>query len=363
MEPSTPAGPAERPARGAPNVENTRVGWRRLGQLNRGLSDRQRDRILAELFIRKDSDFMRYLWRFCLLLCLSTIIAAFGLLSNSTAVVIGAMLVAPFMEPIIAGAAALVMSWPRRFLRSIFLVLCGALVAFGMAYLISSLTPDIPSASREVMARTKPNLYDLGIAAAAGAAAVFTMIYRINAAAPGVAVAVALLPPLAAAGIVAEQGLYAEMQGALLLFITNFATILLVASLTLLLHGFVPVIETLNPKSIARRGIFATLLFVAAISIPLFQQTKVLFHEIRLEGAAYKALKGWYTGSDKEVHRVNAAGNTLKIYMSGPEFERDYKLLAKRIYEIVGESVRIEVTWIKTSNATATHFHTPDKEE
>ena len=93
MEPSTPAGPAERPARGAPNVENTRVGWRRLGQLNRGLSDRQRDRILAELFIRKDSDFMRYLWRFCLLLCLSTIIAAFGLLSNSTAVVIGAMLV------------------------------------------------------------------------------------------------------------------------------------------------------------------------------------------------------------------------------------------------------------------------------
>jgi len=356
MEHQTDTGQNAPAAEQASSTPQPQIGWRRLGVLKRTLTQRQRERILAELFLRKDSDFMLYLWRFCLLLCLSTIIASFGLLSNSTAVVIGAMLVAPFMEPILAGAAALVMSWPRRFLRSVFLVACGAIVAFAMAYLMSMMTPDVASASREVLARTKPTLYDLGIAAAAGAAAVLTMIYRINAAAPGVAVAVALLPPLAAAGIVAEQGLYDEMNGALLLFVTNFATILLVASLTLIIHGFVPKIESLNPKRIAKRGILITLFFVAVISVPLFQETRTLFHEMKLEGAAYKALKSWYGGVRQEVHRIDANGTTLKIYMSGPEFERDHKLLAKMINKITGEPVRLEVKWLKVDNVSESYF-------
>ncbi|MGI9480759.1 MAG: DUF389 domain-containing protein [Hyphomicrobiales bacterium] len=350
-------------SQGAETNGSTQVGWQRLGRLTRTLTNRQRDRILNELFLRKDSDFLLYLWRFCVLLCFSTIIASLGLLQNSTAVVIGAMLVAPFMEPILASAAALVMSWPRRFLRSLFLVLCGAVVSFAMAYLISKATPDIEWASHEVMTRTKPNLYDLGIAAAAGAAAVFTMIYRINAAAPGVAVAVALLPPLAAAGIVAEQRLYDEAVGALLLFVTNFATILLVASLTLLVHGFVPRLESIDPKKLARRGIFVTLLFCCAISIPLFQQTRKLFDEIRLEGATQRALKSWYQGVPQEVHKIEAKGANIKVFMSGPDFERDHKLLAKMVSKLAGKPVRLEVKWLKIKTINETYFEVDKQTE
>jgi uncharacterized hydrophobic protein (TIGR00271 family) len=338
-------------------VRQPNAGWRRLGLLSRSITERHRQRILSELFLQKNADFLLYLWRFCVLLCFSTIIAALGLLANSTAVVIGAMLVAPFMDPILAAAAALVMNWPRRFLRSLFLVFCGAFVAFAMAYLISMLTPDVELASREVLSRTKPNLYDLGIAAAAGAAAVFTMIYRVNAAVPGVAVAVALLPPLAAAGIVAEQGLYDEFQGALLLFVTNFATILLVASISLLVHGFVPETVSINPKKIAGRGILLTLFFVVIISVPLVRQTNKLFHEIELEGMAYKALKQWYPGIFYHVHRVDADGSTIKIYITGPDFERDDKVLAQRISELAGESVWIEINWLITTTKKESHVY------
>jgi len=338
------------------------VGWRRLGRLTSPLTEKRRERILSELFLQKDADFVIYLWRFCILLCFSTIIAALGLLANSTAVVIGAMLVAPFMDPILAAAAALVMNWPRRFLRSVFLVFCGAAVAFGMAFLISMLTPDVEITSREVLSRTKPNLYDLGIAAAAGAAAVFTMIYRINAAVPGVAVAVALLPPLAAAGIVAEQGLYIEMQGALLLFVTNFVTILLVASIAFLLHGFAPAVFTLNPKRIAGRGILLTLVFVVIVSIPLLRQTKRLFHEIELEGMTYKALKQWYPGVAQEVLRVDAQDGTIKIYMSGPSFERDHQMLAKHVSKLAEESVRLEIKWLTTTTVKESHFYNVQSE-
>lgn len=342
---------------------SVQVGWQRLGRLTRALTDRQRERILKELFLRKDADFLLYLWRFCVLLCFSTIIASLGLLQNSTAVVIGAMLIAPLMEPILAASAALVMSWPRRFVRSVFLVLCGALVSFGMAFLISKATPDIEWASHEVMARTEPNLYDLGIAAAAGAAAVFTMIYRINAAAPGVAVAVALLPPLAAAGIVAEQRLYDEAIGALLLFVTNFATILLVASLTLLVHGFVPRLESMDPKRLARRGIFVTLLFCCVISVPLFRQTKQMFDEIRLEGATRQALKLWYQGVPQEVHKIEAKGQNIKVFMSGPDFERDHKLLAKMVSETAGRPVRLEVKWLQMKTVSETYFEVDSQSE
>jgi uncharacterized hydrophobic protein (TIGR00271 family) len=184
-----------------------RFGIASLGISRRQLSAEEWDRILSELFLSEETEFAPYVWRFCVLLGLSAVIASFGLLANSTAVVIGAMLVAPLMEPILAASAALVMGWHGRLLRSLALVGAGAAMVCVVSYLFSVPTPDVPFTSREVMARTEPTLFDLGVAAAAGAVGVFTMIYRIQAAVPGVAIAVSLVPPLASAGIAAEQAL------------------------------------------------------------------------------------------------------------------------------------------------------------
>ena len=129
------------------------------------------------------------------LLVLSTIIATAGLLSDSSAVVIGAMLVAPMMNPVLSAAGAVVMGWPKRFYRSIWLVLAMGIGALVLSSLITWLSPDVVFLPEQVLARTRPTFYDLLIALAAGSAGAYTIVRKESGAIPGVAVAVALLPP------------------------------------------------------------------------------------------------------------------------------------------------------------------------
>ena len=107
---------------------------------------------------------------------LSAAIAAFGLVNDSAAVVIGAMLVAPLMTPILAVAAAIVHGWGRRALESLLIVGAGALTGIGVGIAVGLLPPSLRTGlplPGELLARTGPNLVDLFIALAAGAAAGF----------------------------------------------------------------------------------------------------------------------------------------------------------------------------------------------
>ena len=114
-----------------------------------------------------------YLLRFTVLIVLSSTIAAFGLLADSAAVVIGAMLVAPLMTPILATAAAMTMNESRRLLHSIAVLFFGTVLAVAVGWAVSALASsgfaDDSSLPSQVLARTSPNLLDLGIAVAAGA--------------------------------------------------------------------------------------------------------------------------------------------------------------------------------------------------
>ena len=149
---------------------------RALGRLGRNVrhservSEQDRRRIIRGLF-HEGPRFRYFAWRFSALMWMSVTIAVLGLIANSTAVVIGAMLVAPLMSPILGLAAALVMGWPMRALRQGAVAATGALGAVALATAVSALVPGsmdpIPS---EIMARTSPNLLDLGVAMAAGAA-------------------------------------------------------------------------------------------------------------------------------------------------------------------------------------------------
>ncbi len=173
---------------------------------------------------------------------LSTAIAVFGILADSTAVVIGAMLVAPLMLPVLGAAAAIVMGWPLRLIRRMLLVAVGSVLAVMLAGAISFLIPGradpLPA---ELMARTSPNLLDLGIALAAGTAGAYGQVRRhASDALTGVAVAVALLPPLAVVGITLQLTEWQLTLGALLLFLTNVVGIVIAASITLVVAGFVP---------------------------------------------------------------------------------------------------------------------------
>ena len=176
------------------------------------------------------------------MLALSVVIAVLGLSLDSDAVIIGAMLIAPLMTPVIGTAAALVMGWPRRLAQAALAVLAGSAGAVGISFaLVSVLPAGSQVLTPAVLSRTSPDLRDLAVALAAGAAGAYaTAREDVSAALPGVAVAVALVPPLAASGFTLAIGREDLAAGALLLFAANLVAIVLIGSVVLLASGFVP---------------------------------------------------------------------------------------------------------------------------
>jgi len=174
-----------------------------------------------------------------ILLAASSLIAGFGLLADSPAVVIGAMLVSPLMTPIFGITVGLSGS-NLRLLRDALIAEFGGVlvvVAFG---LLLGLLPLSLSATPEMLARTSPNLLDLFVAALAGLAGCLAMIdERISASLPGVAIATSLTPPLTTCGLCLALGAYDGAWGAFLLFFANFLAILVVATTIFIIAGFV----------------------------------------------------------------------------------------------------------------------------
>jgi len=132
--------------------------------------------------------------RFYIMVAVSTGIACFGLISNSTAVVIGAMLVAPLMTPIFGISLALVRGDPVLLGRSVRAEVVGVVVAVAMGFVLGLVLPGI-EATPEMLSRTRPNLFDLFVAILAGFAGAYALIdEKISPALPGVAIATAMTP-------------------------------------------------------------------------------------------------------------------------------------------------------------------------
>ncbi len=230
----------------------------------------ERRRVIDDLF-HEGPRARPFVSRFSALMSLSIAIAALGILSDSTAVVIGAMLVAPLMGPVLGVAAAVVMGWPRRIFRQSMLVIAGAGLAVGMAAIISLV---VPGATRplpgELIARTSPNLLDLGIALAAGAAGAYGQVRRqASNALPGVAVAVALVPPLAVVGVTLQLTEWQLALGAFLLFLINVAGIVASAALTFIAAGFVPGRRLLSGNTSIASGLRWASVAVIIVVLPM----------------------------------------------------------------------------------------------
>lgn len=177
---------------------------------------------------------------YLILLLLSTFIATFGLISNSTATVIGAMIVAPLMGPILGIALSLVQGDIPAFRRSLTAELVGVLLCLLSATAIAKLLgpAHVDLAQSEIMGRTHPTLLDLAIGFTAGLAGAFaTVNRRISASIAGVAIAVALVPPLCVSGLCIGSGNLESGLGAFVLFLANFLTIQLAASIVFALAG------------------------------------------------------------------------------------------------------------------------------
>lgn len=211
----------------------------------------------------------RSIWRlsvptfsFHFMLGLSTIIATLGLLANSAAVIIGAMIVAPLMGPIVGMAYSTAMGNRRLLRRSSFTVVKGILLTISVAWLVTSII-GLDTVDTEIMSRVKPTLIDFGIAMAAGAAGAFANTRRsISTAMPGVAIAVALVPPLSVVGIGLAQGETEIALGALLLFLTNLICIVFFGSLVFLFQSYGNIER-------AKKGLLMSTIVMFVLGIPL----------------------------------------------------------------------------------------------
>jgi uncharacterized hydrophobic protein (TIGR00271 family) len=172
-------------------------------------------------------------------LALSGAIATLGLALNSSAVVIGAMLVAPLLAPVVGLALALAVGDGRLSVQTAVVVLGSTVAVIGVAALLTVLLP-FHTITLEISARTRPTTLDLAIAVLSGlVGAVVTVARksRLSAAIPGVAISVALIPPLAVAGFGIGIGHGELIRGSLLLYGANLAGIVLSGMTVFLLIG------------------------------------------------------------------------------------------------------------------------------
>jgi uncharacterized hydrophobic protein (TIGR00271 family) len=167
---------------------------------------------------------------FMMMICLSTAIASLGLIQNSTAVVIGAMVVAPLMTPLIGAGLALVQGNTIFFRDSIKAMGFGIGAALLISLVLGLIVP-MEQLTPEILARGAPTIIDLGVAFLSGAAAAYAVARpSLLGALAGVAIAAALVPPLATVGIALAEGVWKVSEGAAILLATNLVAIILGAA-------------------------------------------------------------------------------------------------------------------------------------
>ncbi|MEG5018536.1 DUF389 domain-containing protein [Microcoleus sp. B4-C3] len=213
----------------------------------------------------------------------SCIIATFGLLSNSAAVIIGAMIIAPLMLPIRGLAFGAVEGNVIIFRKGLVALAVGTVLAIFLACFLGALV-QIPDFGSEVLARSKPTLLDLGIAIAAGGISGYAKVQpKVSATLAGTAIAVALMPPICVIGLGLSQANWSLSLGASLLYLTNLLGITLSCMLTFLMAGYTPLHR-------ARKAIFWALALTAILVIPLGVSFAELIEQAQLEASLKRAL-------------------------------------------------------------------------
>ena len=202
--------------------------------------------------------------RYLFMTAMSAGIAVLGLLLSSPAVVIGAMLLSPLMDPIMGLGFALAIGdygWLKKSARSL---AWGTMMAIGLTAALVYFSP-IQTITPEIAARTQPNLFDLFVALFSALAGAYAMIRGREGTIVGVAIATALMPPLATVGFGLATWNWTVFSGALLLYVTNLITIALTALAMARLYGFRTALS-------ARQSTFQNLAVFAvfvALAVPL----------------------------------------------------------------------------------------------
>ncbi|WP_267397004.1 DUF389 domain-containing protein [Sphingomonas sp. GC_Shp_1] len=283
--------------------------------------------------------------RFAFMTMMSAGIAVLGLLLSSPAVVIGAMLISPLMNPILGFGFSLALFDMVELRRSLKALAIGAVAAVAFTALIVTVSP-LQAPTSEIVARTRPNLFDLAVALFAALAGSFAIIRGRGDTIVGVAIATALMPPLAVVGFGLATRNMPVAGGALALFVTNFITIALSATIMARFYGFG---HHLSSRQSWAQTIALALVFVA-MAVPL----GISLNKIGREAVAVSQARSVLTerfGDDARVTQLDLdfAADPLvvrAVVITPRERVQRSPVVQKAMAEALGRRVRLDLDQI-----------------
>jgi uncharacterized hydrophobic protein (TIGR00271 family) len=290
--------------------------------------------------------------QFWVLLVLASLIAAGGVIGNSTPAVIGAMIVAPLATPIYGVALATVTGSKSNLRASLLLLIAGVAVNILLGVLVGFVTFDrMPiDVNSQIVGRTAPTLLDLGVAVVTGLAGSFALVRRdVSNILAGVAIAISLVPVLAVVGITLGSGRLDLAWGALLLFLANAAAIIVAGVFVFTAAGYQRDAAA-RGAHIGRRAkwIIAVLVVVlmAALSVA---SLRTYAYEVWV-GDTQAAAEQWVEGTDWQVDKTQLVGSSIVTVVVGDGELPPVEDLRQSVRKEVPESVKI--TLIERSGKT-----------
>jgi uncharacterized hydrophobic protein (TIGR00271 family) len=277
---------------------------------------------MSRLLLTEGSDTRRKMSAFWVLLVLATVIATSGVVADSTATVIGAMIVAPLMTPILGTALSVVLANRRLVAVNFGLVIVGALCVIAIAYLIgmTSQMHLVADSNSQIAGRVSPRLIDLVGALATGAVGAFATVRSdVSDTLPGVAIAISLVPPLAVVGLTLESGEPSQALGALLLFGTNVSAIIATGTVVFLSYRVrQAAIDAGLPIGRLHRGALVTAFAsVVILAIPLSLGSSVVLQQEVLVSKATPVARAWAKAHGGQISDVTYRDNSLRILAIG----------------------------------------------
>ncbi len=289
-------------------------------QLHGGPVDDQEIVRVREAILFEEPERPRKLTRFFILLILAASIATFGLLADSVATVIGAMIVAPLMLPIMGVAFGVGLGDRKIILSSLTVSILGILTAIAVGFLLTLPLNSVifVEANTQIMVRTAPRLIDLLAALATGLAGAFAIGRKdVSDTLPGVAIAISLVPPLANVGILFANGRPNLAMGSLLLFVTNYLAILLTGALMFTLMGFPNAYRASYSQRAKRTAVAIAAVLLALIILPLGTASYTTIRNSVSEQRAATAAEVWLTEHNYRVVSITASSDEVRIIITG----------------------------------------------
>jgi len=309
------------------------------------------ERMMSRLFVRYGPDRRDKTSAFWVLIVLATVIASAGIVADSTATVIGAMIVAPLMTPILGTALSIVLSQKRMILVNLGLVVAGAAVVIVLAYLVGVLSHVqlVAETNAQIAARVSPRLVDLVAALATGGVGAFAMVRSdISDTLPGVAIAISLVPPLAVVGLTLESGAPEQAMGALLLFGTNVAAIIATGTVVFLAYRVRAAAAALGVPvgRIAGGTLAAVAAAVAMLAFPLGLGSAAVVEQERVVSQAQPVAEAWAEEQGWFVSDITFRQGSLRVVALGPPPTITPGELRTRLDEAGLSRVNVRVTLV-----------------